>query len=86
MRGQAFVVFGDEDAAEAALNTLRGYQFFGKPLRVSYARKQSDVIAKMRGTFEESEKAKRETRRVQELKVKSVKAKKRLIDKLMKMR
>lgn len=59
-RGQAFVIFQDEDAAESALQALRGYVFFGKPLRVNFARKQSDVTAKMRGTFEESDKAKRE--------------------------
>ena len=60
MRGQAFVIYKDEDAAETALQTLRGFVFFGKPLRVNYAKKQSDVTAKMRGTFEEGEKAKRE--------------------------
>ena len=41
--------------------------FFGKPLRINYAKKQSDVIAKMRGTFEEGDKSKREQRRIQEL-------------------
>ena len=59
-RGQAFIVYKDEEAAESALKTLRGYTFFGKPLRVNYSKKQSDVITKMRGTFEEGEKAKRE--------------------------
>jgi hypothetical protein len=39
----------------------------GKPLRVNYAKKQSDVIAKMRGTYEESDKAKREQRRTKEI-------------------
>lgn len=60
MRGQAFVVYSEEDQAEAAIQALRGYVFFGKPLRVNYSKKESDVIAKMRGTFEESEKAKRD--------------------------
>ena len=36
-------------------------------MRINYAKKQSDVIAKIRGTFEESDKAKREQRRIQEL-------------------
>ena len=67
MRGQAFVIFQDEDAAESAQQALRGFVFFGKPMRVNYAKKQSDVTAKMRGTFEESEKARREQRRVKEL-------------------
>ena len=68
-RGQAFVVFNDEDAAEAALQSLRGHMFFGKPLRINYAKKESDVTKKMRGTFEESEKTSRETKRVQELSI-----------------
>lgn len=67
MRGQAFVIFADEDQAEQALNRLRGYVFFGKPLRINYAKGESDVTRKMRGTWEESDKAKREQRRVQEL-------------------
>ena len=67
MRGQAFVVYHDEDAAEQAIQRLRGYIFMGKPLRVNFAKKQSDVIAKMRGTYEESDKAKREQRRTKEI-------------------
>jgi U2 small nuclear ribonucleoprotein B'' len=67
MRGQAFVIYREQEEADTALQTLRGFIFFGKPLRVNYSKKQSDVTAKMRGTFEEGEKAKREQRRVQEL-------------------
>ena len=55
-------------------------------MRLNYAKKQSDVTAKMRGTFEESDKAKRDQRRIKEIKEKSIKAKKKLIDKLMKLR
>jgi U2 small nuclear ribonucleoprotein B'' len=58
MRGQAFVIYQDEESAEATLKALRGYVFFGKPMRVNFSKKESDVIAKMRGTFEESDKAK----------------------------
>jgi len=65
---------------------LRGYIFMGKPLRVNFAKKQSDVIAKMRGTYEESDKAKREQRRTKEIKEKSIKQKKKLIDKFLRMR
>ena len=67
MRGQAFVVFQDEDSAEQAVQALRGYVFFGKALRVNYSKKESDVIAKMRSTYEGSEKAKRDQRRLQEI-------------------
>ena len=66
-RGQAFVVFNDEDAAEAAVQSMRGVMFYGKPMRINYAKSESDVTRKMRGTFEETEKAKREQKRVQEL-------------------
>jgi hypothetical protein len=40
--------------------------FFGKPLRLNFSKKNSDVIAKMRGTFDEEAKAKRERRKTQE--------------------
>ena len=39
MRGQAFVVFQDEESAEAAIGALRGYLFFGKPMRLNYSKK-----------------------------------------------
>ena len=32
MRGQAFVIFNDEESAESAIKAMRGYVFFGKPL------------------------------------------------------
>ena len=38
MRGQAFVVCGDEDQAEQAINQMRGRIFFDKPLRLNYAK------------------------------------------------
>ena len=59
MRGQAFIVCGDEDQATQAINQLRNNMFFGKPLRLSYAKKVSDVIAKVRGQFDESVNLKR---------------------------
>ena len=60
MRGQAFVVCSDETEATKAINQLRGTLFYGKPLRLNYSRKVSDVIAKVKGTFDESVKIKRE--------------------------
>ena len=53
MRGQAFIVCGDEDQATSAIAQLRNNVFFGKPLRLSYASAISDVIAKTRGQFVE---------------------------------
>ena len=56
----------DEETAEATVKALRGYIFFGKPLRLNFAKKESDVIAKMRGTFDEEAKAQRERRKIQD--------------------
>lgn len=51
LRGQAWIIFEDVSAAIAAHNTENGFNFFGKPLRVQYAKEKSDRIAKRDGTF-----------------------------------
>lgn len=51
LRGQAWVLFEDVAAATAALNAENDFSFFGRPIKVSYAREKSDRIAKMDGTF-----------------------------------
>ena len=51
LRGQAWVLFEDVAAATAALNAENGFSFFGRPIKVSYAREKSDRVAKMDGTF-----------------------------------
>lgn len=66
VRGQAFIVMHDEETAEATIKALRGYMFYGKPMRLNFAKKESDVIAKMKGTFDEEAKAKRERRKIQD--------------------
>lgn len=86
MRGQAFIVCGDEDQAEAAIKQLRSNIFFGKPLRLSYSKKTSDVIAKMHGTFDEGVKVKRIEKQKQSLKDKEIKKKKKMIQKLLMLR
>ena len=53
MRGQAFVVFGDINSASNALRSMQGFPFYDKPMRIQYAKSQSDVIAKKLGTFVE---------------------------------
>lgn len=40
-RGQAFVVFAHRAASAAALTSLRGFSFYGRPLHIEYARTQS---------------------------------------------
>ena len=79
MRGQAFVVCGNEEQAEAAIKQLRGNIFYGKHLRLSYARKTSDVIAKMRGAFDDGVKAKRMEEQKKSLRNKELKQKKKMI-------
>jgi len=51
LRGQAFVVFEDVQAATAALQAEQGFTFFGKDLKLAYAKEKSDRIAKRDGTF-----------------------------------
>jgi RNA recognition motif-containing protein len=44
MRGQAFIVFDDIQNSTAALRSLQGVVFYGKPMRLSYAKRDSDAI------------------------------------------
>ncbi|KAJ5309143.1 hypothetical protein PENANT_c014G02240 [Penicillium antarcticum] len=51
MRGQAHIVFKDIQASTQALRSLQGFEFFGKQMKIVYAKGPSHVIAKLRGTF-----------------------------------
>lgn len=51
MHGQAFIIFKDLSSATAALRSLQGFPFYGMPMRISYAKRDSEVIAKMKGTY-----------------------------------
>uniref|UniRef100_A0A8P0TEE2 U1 small nuclear ribonucleoprotein A n=1 Tax=Canis lupus familiaris TaxID=9615 RepID=A0A8P0TEE2_CANLF len=51
MRGQAFVIFKELGSSTNALRQLQGFPFYGKPMRIQYAKTDSDIISKMRGTF-----------------------------------
>jgi len=53
MRGQAFVIFKEISSATNALRSMQGFPFYDKPMRISYAKTDSDIIAKMKGTFQE---------------------------------
>jgi len=59
MRGQAFVIFKEISSATNALRSMQGFPFYDKPMRISYSKKDSDVIAKIKGTFVERPKKKR---------------------------
>jgi U2 small nuclear ribonucleoprotein B'' len=51
LRGQAFIIFRDIESAARALRTMQGFIFYDKPMRLFYARTESDMITKQRGTF-----------------------------------
>ena len=53
MRGQAFVVFKEIPSAVAAIKSMQGFPFYDKPMRIAFARTDSDMIAKLKGTFQE---------------------------------
>lgn len=53
MRGQAFVIFKEISSATNALRTMQGFPFYDKPMRIAYSKSDSDVIAKIKGTFKE---------------------------------
>ena len=51
LRGQAFVIMEDVQAATAALQAENGFSFFDKDLVIEYAREKSDRIARLDGTY-----------------------------------
>ncbi|KAL1131038.1 hypothetical protein AAG570_012275 [Ranatra chinensis] len=53
MRGQAFVIFKEIASATNALRSMQGFPFYEKPMKIQYSKTDSDVIAKLKGTFQE---------------------------------
>ncbi|PAV74646.1 hypothetical protein WR25_25646 [Diploscapter pachys] len=51
MRGQAHVAFKEISAASNALRAMQGFPLYEKPMRIQYAKEDSDVIAKAKGTY-----------------------------------
>jgi len=60
MRGQAFVIFKEINSAANALRSMQGFPFYDKPMRIQFSKKDSEVIAKMKGTYVEQPKRSRE--------------------------
>jgi U2 small nuclear ribonucleoprotein B'' len=58
MRGQAFIIFKNIEAATKAIKELQGYNFFDKNITINFAKSKSDVVAKEDGTFVPREKSK----------------------------
>ncbi|AWP05075.1 putative U2 small nuclear ribonucleoprotein B'' isoform 2 [Scophthalmus maximus] len=67
MRGQAFVVFKELAASTNALRQLQGFPFYNKPMRIQYAKTDSEVIAKVKGTYGDKEKKKDKKKKALEL-------------------
>ncbi|SPQ18173.1 98ceeef0-2ac6-4293-be16-fee04c23634d [Thermothielavioides terrestris] len=51
MRGQAHIVYKDIQTATQAMRSLDGFEFLGRPMKISYAKSKSNIIAKLDGTF-----------------------------------
>ncbi|MCJ1306492.1 U2 snRNP complex subunit msl1 [Agyrium rufum] len=47
MRGQAHVVFRDPQTSTQAMRSLQDFDFFGKPLKIQYAKDRSNVFARL---------------------------------------
>ncbi|XP_075905041.1 U2 small nuclear ribonucleoprotein B'' [Nelusetta ayraudi] len=67
MRGQAFVVFKELTAATNALRQLQGFPFYNKPMRIQYAKTDSEVISKSKGSYGDKEKKKKDKKKTLEL-------------------
>jgi len=50
-RGQAWVVFDDLSGATKALRDMQSFMFYGKPMKVAFAKSKSDCVAKIDGSF-----------------------------------
>lgn len=53
LRGQAFIIFREIESAAKALRTMQGFPFYDKPMRIQYAKTESDTITKSKGTFKQ---------------------------------
>ena len=52
MRGQAHVVYRDIQTSTQAMRALQGFDLFGKEMIIVYGKGLSNIIPKLRGTFE----------------------------------
>ena len=52
MRGQAHVVYRDIQTSTQAMRALQGFDFLGQEMQIMYAKGQSQIVPKLRGTFE----------------------------------
>ena len=58
-KGQAFVVFDSVDAAQKAIDDIQGFELFGRPMQLAFARTRSDATVQRTGDDDEFESHKR---------------------------
>ncbi|CAF5127242.1 unnamed protein product, partial [Rotaria socialis] len=51
MRGQAFIIFDKSDSAAQALTSMQSFPLYDKPLRIQFAKTDSDIVSKRKDTF-----------------------------------
>mmetsp|Transcript_2410 Transcript_2410/g.8603 ORF Transcript_2410/g.8603 Transcript_2410/m.8603 type:complete len:253 (-) Transcript_2410:91-849(-) len=77
LRGQAWIIFSSTASATAALQHLNGFEFYGKPLVISYAKELSDVITERKGGVVDKEARRAAKRKRQESFLEELKQKKK---------
>lgn len=50
---QAHVVFKEISSSSSAMRAMQGFPFYDKPMRIQFAREDSDMISKLKGTYVE---------------------------------
>ncbi|KAI9671584.1 MAG: U2 snRNP complex subunit msl1 [Caeruleum heppii] len=50
-RGTAHIVYRDVQTSTQAMRSLQGFDFFGKEMRIQYAKTKSETISKLDGTY-----------------------------------
>ena len=68
------------------IKELRGTMFYGKPMRLTFSKKDSDFIAKLKGSFDSSVLKKRKAAQQEGEKLRELKMKRKLIDKVVRLR
>ncbi|XP_063930273.1 U1 small nuclear ribonucleoprotein A-like [Zophobas morio] len=51
-KGQAWISYENLDSAIHAVNSLNGFEFYNKPMEISFSKKEADAVAKLEGTFQ----------------------------------
>jgi U1 small nuclear ribonucleoprotein A len=92
LRGQAWIIFKDIEAAQKCKEALKGAQLYGKEMvspliqKIFYSVSTTDIVAKEKGTFDQKVRVERELRRRKDFQNKQMREQQRLLDKLNRMK